>query len=118
MKNMLDWLKRSRAPQKAVAELAELTMLVSDLAGRVGNVAAGIVFFETLLEHKGILTPETIEECKPAFLEKLGKPAAGECPKPPMIEAAGEGTNPPIPLVQEVCCEFGKVNDNPHVCKE
>jgi hypothetical protein len=60
-------------------QITQLAGLVNDIGGRLGNLAAGLVVIEAILEDAGILTPERSARIKPLVRKKLGIPE----PTPP-----------------------------------
>lgn len=71
MRETIKYLQKNRVPAKVVGEVAEFIDTVSQLAGRLGIVAGGVVGLETVLEHHGLITPEVMEAVKVRMTAKM-----------------------------------------------
>jgi hypothetical protein len=71
MNQLFIWLKEKGCPFPGIAVLAELAELCQETFNKVNILAGSIVGIEILLEHHGLLTPETMVVVREKMAERM-----------------------------------------------
>lgn len=71
MNALIMWLKSKDCPFPGIAAVAELADLCQETFNKVNIIAGSIVGIEILLEHHGLLTPETLAVVREKMAERM-----------------------------------------------